>query len=60
LGYDGTCPPKGRHCYFHKLYALDTILPDLGMVTKADLEKAMRGHVLEEAHLMGTYETSSA
>ena len=59
-GYGGPCPPIGRDRYFHKLYALDTILPHLGMVTKADLEKTMRGHVLAEAHLMGTYEKSSA
>ncbi len=54
-GYGGPCPPIGRHRYFHKLYALDTVLPDLGNPTKADLLKAMEGHVLEEAVLMGTY-----
>jgi Raf kinase inhibitor-like YbhB/YbcL family protein len=55
-GYGGPCPPIGRHRYFHKLYALDTELPDLGSPTKAQLEKAMEGHVLEKAELMGTYE----
>ena len=54
-GYGGPCPPIGRHRYFHKLYALDTVLPDLGSPTKAALLKAMEGHVLEEAVLMGTY-----
>ena len=54
-GYGGPCPPIGRHRYFHKLYALDVELPDLGRPTKAKLEKAMRGHVLSEAVLMGTY-----
>ncbi len=54
-GYGGPCPPIGRHRYFHKLYALDTVLPDLGNPTKADLLKAMEGHVLAEAVLMGTY-----
>ena len=54
-GYGGPCPPIGRHRYFHKLYALDTVLPDLGNPTKADLLRAMEGHVLEEAVLMGTY-----
>ena len=54
-GYGGPCPPIGRHRYFHKLYALDTVLPDLGTPTKAKLLKAMEGHVLEEAVLMGTY-----
>lgn len=55
-GYGGPCPPIGRHRYCHKLYALDTVLPDLGRPTKAKLEQAMRGHVLAEAVLMGTYQ----
>ena len=55
-GYGGPCPPIGRHRYFHKLYALDAVLPDLGTPTKAALEKAMAGHVLEKAELIGTYE----
>jgi Raf kinase inhibitor-like YbhB/YbcL family protein len=54
--YGGPCPPIGRHRYFHKLYALDRALPDLGAPTKAELEKAMEGHVLAQAELMGTYE----
>ena len=55
-GYRGPCPPIGRHRYFHKLYALDVVLPDLGQPTKPALEQAMRGHVLAEAQLVGTYE----
>jgi len=55
-GYGGPCPPIGRHRYFHKLYALDTVLPDLGKPTKAALEKAMKGHVLQETELVGTYQ----
>jgi hypothetical protein len=55
-GYGGPCPPIGRHRYFHKLYALDTVLSDLGGPTKADLEKAMEGHILEKAELIGTYQ----
>ena len=55
-GYNGPCPPIGRHRYFHKLYALDIVLPDLRKPTKAELETAMRGHVLAEAQLVGTYE----
>ena len=55
-GYGGPCPPSGRHRYFHKLYALDTTLGDLRRPTKAALEQAMRGHVLAEAQLVGTYE----
>jgi Raf kinase inhibitor-like YbhB/YbcL family protein len=57
-GYGGPCPPIGRHRYFHKLYALDTLLPDLKRPTKAALEKAMQGHILAEAQLVGTYEKS--
>jgi len=55
-GYGGPCPPIGRHRYFFKLYALDAELPDLGPMTKGQLEQAMQGHVLEHAELMGTYE----
>ncbi len=54
-GYGGPCPPVGRHRYFHKLYALDVTLPDLQHPSKAALEKAMRGHVLAQAELVGTY-----
>jgi Raf kinase inhibitor-like YbhB/YbcL family protein len=57
--YGGPCPPIGRHRYFHKLYALDTVLPDLGRVTKAQLLDAMKGHVLAEAQLVGTYQKGS-
>ncbi|OGA51627.1 MAG: hypothetical protein A3G24_26055 [Betaproteobacteria bacterium RIFCSPLOWO2_12_FULL_62_13] len=55
-GYGGPCPPIGRHRYFHKLYALDAVLPDLRKPNKAALEQAMRGHVLEKAELIGTYQ----
>jgi Raf kinase inhibitor-like YbhB/YbcL family protein len=54
--WGGPCPPKGRHRYFFKLYALDCELPDMGPVKKARLEEAMRGHVLAEAQLIGTYQ----
>jgi len=53
--YGGPCPPIGRHRYFHKLYALDTVL-SLTEPTKAELENAMRGHVLAEGELVGTYQ----
>jgi Raf kinase inhibitor-like YbhB/YbcL family protein len=56
IGYGGPCPPIGRHRYFHKIYALDTVLPDLRQPTKSQLQDAMKGHVLEEAELVGTYE----
>jgi hypothetical protein len=55
-GYGGPCPPIGRHRYFHKLYALDVELPDLGTPTKAELEAAMKGHILAHAEVMGTYQ----
>jgi Raf kinase inhibitor-like YbhB/YbcL family protein len=55
-GYGGPCPPVGRHRYFHKIYALDTMLPDLGRPTKAKLEKAMHGHILAQAELIGGYQ----
>jgi Raf kinase inhibitor-like YbhB/YbcL family protein len=54
-GYGGPCPPTGRHRYYFRLYALDTMLPDLHQPTKARLEKAIEGHVLAEAVVMGTY-----
>jgi Raf kinase inhibitor-like YbhB/YbcL family protein len=54
-GYGGPCPPGGTHRYFFKLYALDTVL-DLPPGAKKDaVEKAMKGHVLAEAVLMGRY-----
>ena len=59
-GYGGPCPPVGRHRYFFKLYALDTTLPDLGPATKAALEKAMEGHLLAQAELVGTYQKNRA
>ena len=55
-GYGGPCPPIGRHRYVHKLFALDVILPDLKQPTKAALEKAMQGHVLARAELVGYYQ----
>jgi len=55
-GYGGPCPPIGRHRYFHKLYALDTELKGLQHPTKAQVEAAMKGHVLAQAELVGTYQ----
>lgn len=54
--YGGPCPPIGRHRYFHKLYALDTVLPDLKNPNKEALLKAMEGHVIASTELMGTYQ----
>jgi hypothetical protein len=55
-GYGGPCPPVGRHRYFHKLYALDTVLTGLHHPTRALVEAAMQGHVLARAELLGTYQ----
>jgi hypothetical protein len=55
-GYGGTCPPIGRHRYFHKLYALDAVLPNLGQVTKDELEAAMKPHIIGHAELVATYQ----
>jgi Raf kinase inhibitor-like YbhB/YbcL family protein len=55
-GYGGPCPPIGRHRYFFKLYALDTDLGNLKNARKADVEKAIAGHTLGQAELMGTYQ----
>ncbi|CAN95601.1 MULTISPECIES: YbhB/YbcL family Raf kinase inhibitor-like protein [Sorangium] len=55
-GYGGPCPPIGKHRYFFKLYALDTVLPPRGGLTKVELEKAMEGHVLARVELVGTYQ----
>jgi Raf kinase inhibitor-like YbhB/YbcL family protein len=55
-GYGGPCPPIGNHRYFFKLYALDTVLPDLKQPTKAKLEEAIRGHVIGTAELIGRYQ----
>lgn len=55
-GYGGPCPPIGRHRYFHKLYALDTVLEGLDRPTKEELEAAMKGHILAHGQLIGTYQ----
>jgi len=55
-GYGGPCPPIGRHRYFHKLYALDVVLPDLEKPDKKTLEQAMQGHIIAQAQLVGTYQ----
>ena len=54
--FGGPCPPIGRHRYFHKLYALDTELAGLSSAAKTDLERAMKGHILASAELIGTYQ----
>ncbi|OGN98334.1 MAG: phosphatidylethanolamine-binding protein [Chloroflexi bacterium RBG_13_50_21] len=56
LGYGGPCPPKGsNHRYFIKVYALDTLLDLIPGATQAQVESAMRGHILTQGQLMGKY-----
>ena len=54
-GYGGPCPPRGEHRYFFKLYALDTKIDLPEGSSKKDLEKTIKGHVIEQAVLMGKF-----
>ena len=57
LGYGGPAPPRGKpHRYFFKLYALDSALVLPAGATKAQLHAAIKGHLLAETQLMGTYQ----
>lgn len=55
LAYGGPCPPSGTHRYFFKLYALDATLTLSSRSTKSDLERAMKGHIIEQAEIIGLY-----
>ena len=55
VGYGGPAPPDKRHTYVFKLYALDSELDLPDKSTKADVEKAMEGHIIEQTQLTGTY-----
>ena len=56
--YGGPCPPGGTHRYFFKVFALDKVIELDKTKGKKELEKAMKGHVLEEAQLVGLYALS--
>jgi len=56
IGYGGPCPPSGTHRYFFKVYALDAVLDLPAGATKAELLKAMEGHILAQGQLMGKYQ----
>ncbi len=58
IGYGGPCPPSGTHHYFFKIYAVDGELPLKAGATKAELEKAMEGHIVLQGQLMGLYRRS--
>jgi len=58
IGYGGPCPPSGTHRYFFRLYALDQMLGLPSGARRAELDVALRGHILAEAELMGTYRRS--
>ncbi|MGA7594009.1 MAG: YbhB/YbcL family Raf kinase inhibitor-like protein [Gallionella sp.] len=55
-GYGGPCPPIGMHRYFFRLYALDSVLDELGNPTKLKLEMSLQGHVIARAELVGLYQ----
>lgn len=55
IGYTPPCPPSGTHRYFFTLFALDTTIGLDGKAKKADLEAAMRGHIMEQVNLIGAY-----
>jgi len=55
-GYVGPCPPDREHRYFFRLYALDVKLGDIKIANRKDLEDAMKGHIIDQAELMGKYE----
>ncbi len=55
-GYIGPCPPDREHRYFFRLYALDVRLENTKINNRKDLEDAMKGHIIEQAELMGRYE----
>jgi len=54
--YGGPCPPIGRHRYFFELHALDRVLDASAPLDRSGLKRAIEGHVLEKAELVGTYQ----
>lgn len=59
IGYGGPCPPGGTHRYFFRLYALDSELKLTSPATRADVLRAIQGHILAEGRLMGRYQRGS-
>ena len=58
FGYGGPCPPTGTHRYYFKIFALNAILELTGEVTKDDLFKTMKPHIIAQGRLMGKYQRS--
>lgn len=58
-GYIPACPPNGEHRYLFQLFAIDSVLGDARFSGEADLRRAMEGHVLDQAELVGRYTTRS-
>jgi hypothetical protein len=58
--WNGPCPPIGRHRYFFKLYALDTLLEPNPDADRNAILEAIKGHVISESQLVGTYEKQAA
>jgi hypothetical protein len=56
VGYTGPCPPSGKHRYVFKVMALDTMLDETAMQTKTDFYAAVKGHVVAQGELVGTYQ----
>ncbi len=55
-GWGGPCPPSGTHRYYFKLFALDTELDLDSSTTKAEMETAMTGHILDRSQIIGLYQ----
>ena len=55
IGYGGPAPPDKKHTYIFKVYALDTILDLKEGCTRTQLETAMKGHIISDANLKGTF-----